>query len=363
MAPEALSVRSWTGLEAPLGEKSVVAVEAALAAFRAGRMVIVVDDEDRENEGDLTIAAQFSTAASINLMARLARGLICISMEGEQLDRLGIPQMVAANSSHFDTPFAVSVDARNGVTSGVSAADRARTVQTLINPATGPSDIAMPGHLFPLRARRGGVLERRGQTEAVVDLCRLAGLYPAALLTEVMALDGTMARLPLLQRLSRRLGIPIVSVEQIRVYRLKHERLVQRGAETVIPSVAGEWRAVAYTSSLDDDEHVAFVLGRLQAAAPINVAVHSQDVIAEVLGGSLRAALRRIERIGRGVVLYRIPRGPALDTAAESLGPVQRQILADLGVSDYRQLQMTDGFEDDTLSPTHYARMEADDWC
>lgn len=349
--------------DGPLVARSVVAVDAALTAYRAGRMVIVVDDEDRENEGDLTIAAQFATPQAINLMARLARGLVCISLEGEQLDRLGIPQMVAKNSSQFDTPFAVSVDSRAGVTSGISAGDRFRTIQTLLDPASGACDIAMPGHVFPLRARRGGVLERRGQTEAVIDLCRLAALRPAALLTEVMAPDGTMARLPRLLRLARRLAIPIVSVEQICTYRLKYEKLVDRGVETVIPSSLGQWRAISYTSILDQDEYVAFVLGRLQAAAPINVAMHEQDVVAEVLGGSLRTTLRRIERIGRGVVIYRIPRGPKRETAAESLGPVQRQILADLGIVSYRLLSVSDHLEDDTLSPLHYARMEADDWC
>jgi len=302
-------------------------------------MVVIVDDEDRENEGDLTIAAEFVTPAAINVMARLARGLVCVSMTGERLDELGIPQMVPANTSHFDTPFAVSVEARTGVTSGISAPDRARTVQALIDPSIGAAEIVMPGHMFPLRARSGGVFERRGQTEAVVDLCRLAGLYPAGVLTEVMAPDGTMARLPRLRRLARRLGLTIISVEQIRAYRMQRERLIERVTETTIPSPYGCWRAIAYRSLLDDDEHTAFVLGDISGYHPTLVKAHRHDLFEDVFRssrseGSLHAAMRQIEDAGRGVILYTLPArsGEAKAIAAAALGPAQTQILDDLGV-------------------------------
>ena len=216
-------------------ESVMATIEEAIEEYRAGRFVVIVDDEDRENEGDLTIPAEFVTAEHINFMARYGRGLICMPMTGERIEQLGIPMMVSSvsNNSRFGTPFTVSVEARTGVTTGISAHDRARTVQVLIDPRSTNDDLVMPGHLFPLRAREGGVLVRAGQTEAVVDLCRLAGLHPAGVLCEIMRADGTMARMPDLKRFAQRHRLKVISVDQLIAYRQRHERLVQRVAETL----------------------------------------------------------------------------------------------------------------------------------
>ncbi len=294
--------------------KDVMAtVEEAIEEIRAGRFVVVIDDEARENEGDLVMAADFVTADHINFMARYGRGLICMPMTAERIEELGIPMMVNAqdNSSMFGTPFTVSVEARSGVTTGISAADRARTVEVLIDSESTKRDIVMPGHLFPLRAREGGVLVRAGQTEATVDLCKLAGLYPAGVLCEIMRNDGTMMRLPDLKRFAARHGLKILSVEQLIAYRQQHEKLVERVTETVIPTAYGSWKAIAYRSMTDPDEHVALVMGDVSGDEPVLVRMHSQCVTGDVFGSmrcdcgeQLDKSMQMIGEEGRGVIVY-----------------------------------------------------------
>ena len=286
-------------------------VDEAVAAIKAGRLVIIVDDEDRENEGDLAVAAEKATPEAVNFMARYGRGLICAPMMAERLEQLRIPMMVHDNTARLGTAFTVSVDALEGATTGISAHDRARTIEVLIDPDAEPDDLARPGHIFPLRYMKGGTLVRSGQTEASVDLAVLAGLYPAAVICEVMADDGTMARLPELERLSDAHGIPIVSVADIIAYRLEHERLIDRVAEARLPTEFGEGTAVSYSSIVDKNEHVAFVVGDITPDAPTLVRVHSECLTGDVFG-SLRCdcgeqaglALEAIGREGRGVFLY-----------------------------------------------------------
>jgi len=286
-------------------------IEEAIEEYHRGRFVIIVDEETRENEGDLTLPAQFVTAEAINFMARCGRGLICMPMTGERIDQLGIPMMVGRNDSHFGTPFTVSVEAKRGVTTGISAADRARTVQVLVDPKTTHEDLVMPGHMFPLRAREGGVLVRAGQTEAVIDLCRMAGLYPAGVLCEIMKADGTMARMPDLRPFAARHKLKIISVPQLIAYRKQKEKLVERVTETVLPTDLGEWRAIAYRSAIDPDEHVALVMGDISGPGPVLVRMHSQCVTSDVFGSlrcdcgeQLHTAMRVIAQEGRGVVVY-----------------------------------------------------------
>jgi 3,4-dihydroxy 2-butanone 4-phosphate synthase / GTP cyclohydrolase II len=295
------------------GEGVMATVEEAIEEFRAGRFVIITDDESRENEGDLVIAAEFATAESINFMAKYGRGLICMPMTGERLDELGIPMQVSPqdNASLFGTAFTVSVEARSNVTTGISAADRAETVRVLIDPNTTKRELAMPGHLFPLRARDGGVLVRAGQTEAAVDLAKLAGMYPAGLVCEIMNEDGTMARLPDLKKFAQKHHLKIISVEQMIAYRQRHERLVERVTETVIPTLYGSWRAIAYRSIVDPDEHVALVMGNIDDGEPTLVRMHSQCVTGDVFqsmrcdcGEQLEKAMQLIGAEGRGVIVY-----------------------------------------------------------
>jgi 3,4-dihydroxy 2-butanone 4-phosphate synthase/GTP cyclohydrolase II len=274
-------------------------------------MVIVVDDESRENEGDLTVAAEKITPQAINFMAQYGRGLICLAMTPEHLDALEIPLMVAHNSSRFETAFCVSIEAKQGTTTGISAADRASTVLTAINPATRPSDLSRPGHVFPLRAKNAGVLARAGQTEAAVDLARLAGLHPSGVICEVMNKDGTMARVPQLSRFARRHDIPLVAIADLISYRMRTESVVKRVASTKLPTEYGEFRLHAFENQIDKQTHVALVRGEVGNGQDVLVRVHSQCLTGDVLrsarcdcGGQLDKALRRIATEGRGVLLY-----------------------------------------------------------
>ena len=288
----------------------LASVKQAIDDIQNGKFVIVVDDEDRENEGDFVLAAEFVTPEAINFMARYGRGLICVPMLGEHLKRLDLDMMVQRNTARHSTAFTVSVDVANGGT-GISAADRAATVQALVNPDTRPGDLARPGHIFPLKAQDGGVLVRAGQTEASVDLARMAGLTPAGVVCEIMNDDGTMARRPQLEVVASEHGVNIVSVAQIITYRLEHERLVERVAEARLPTAHGEAKAVAYKSSVDAAEHVALVFGDVTTDEPVLVRVHSECLTGDVLG-SLRCdcglqrdfAIKAIAEEGRGVFLY-----------------------------------------------------------
>jgi 3,4-dihydroxy 2-butanone 4-phosphate synthase/GTP cyclohydrolase II len=290
-------------------------IEEALEDIRAGRMVVVCDDEDRENEGDLTLAAQFATPENINFMAREARGLICLALTPDRCDELGLDLMAAKNESAFETAFTVSVEAREGVTTGISAHDRAHTIQVAIDPRTEPTDLVQPGHVFPLKARSGGVLERTGQTEAGVDLARLAGLIPAAVICEVMRDDGQMARIKDLIPYCERHGLKMITVADLVKYRRRTEKLVERVAEAHLPTEFGEFDVVGYRSLIDQKHHVALVKGDVAAAAragePVMVRVHSECLTGDVFhsmrcdcGEQLADALGRIESEGLGVLLY-----------------------------------------------------------
>ncbi|MEE8414398.1 MAG: bifunctional 3,4-dihydroxy-2-butanone-4-phosphate synthase/GTP cyclohydrolase II, partial [Dehalococcoidales bacterium] len=286
-------------------------IEEVVEDIRAGKLVIVVDDEDRENEGDLVIAAEKVTPEAINFMATHGRGLICMPIIGKRLDELHIPMMVVNNTSQFTTAFTVSVEAKYGTSTGISAADRAKTVQTILNPKTQPDDMLMPGHIFPLRAREGGVLVRAGQTEASVDLARLAGLYPAGVICEIMNEDGTMARMPQLEVIAEKFGLKISSVADLITYRRRHEKLVHRVAEAKLPTSYGEFTAIAYKSDIDADEHLALVMGDITTEKPVMVRVHSECLTSDVFGSlrcdcgeQLAMAMQAIATEGRGVLLY-----------------------------------------------------------
>jgi len=286
-------------------------VDEAIEEIQQGRIVIVVDDEDRENEGDLTVAASKVTPEAINFMAKYGRGLICLALTRERLDALHIPMMVGENTSKFGTGFTVSIEARHGVTTGISAADRARTILTAIDPKTKPLDLARPGHIFPLRAHSGGVLMRAGQTEASVDLARLAGLDPSGVICEVMNDDGTMARVPDLMLYAQRHGLKIVTVADIIAYRLKNETFVKQVAEAAFPTEFGDFRIIVFENLLDKDHHIALVKGAIHSEMPVMVRVHSQSTIADVFcplrsGGQdeLRNALRKMQDAGNGILVY-----------------------------------------------------------
>jgi 3,4-dihydroxy 2-butanone 4-phosphate synthase / GTP cyclohydrolase II len=321
----------------------------AIESIRQGKIVIVLDDEDRENEGDFTIAAEKVTPEGINFMARHGRGLICLAMVGERLDELHVPLMVGHNTAKFGTAFTVSIEARQGVTTGISAADRATTILTAVNPRTSAADLVRPGHVFPLRARAGGVLERAGQTEAAVDLARLAGLYPAGVICEVMKDDGTMARVPDLMAVARTHGLKMITVADIIAYRLRTETLVRRLCEAYLPTEFGDFRVVAFENTLDHENHIALVKGNICEDEPVLVRVQSQATMGDVFhslrsvsGEQLRAALRVLNQSGSGVLVYLRQEGKGIDLVDE----IKSYALQDQGF-DAAQADETAGLQAD----------------
>ncbi len=344
-------------------------IDEAIADVRAGKMVVVLDDEDRENEGDLVMSAQMVTPAAVNFMRKHAGGLICVPMVGARLDELHIPQMVRDNTAVHETAFTISVEARGMTTTGISAHDRAATIKRLLDPEAKPADFLRPGHTFPLRAREGGVLVRAGQTEAAVDLARLAGLYPAGVICEIMADDGTMERLEGLRAYADRHGLKLVTVKDLIAYRMRNEKLVKKIAEFELPTTFGTWKGIAYNTSIDENTHVALVMGEIGQGKDILVRVHSECMTGDALH-SIRCdcaaqrdgAMRLIEEGGRGVFLYLRQEGRGIGLANKlrayelqdrgadtveanvALGlPIDKrdygigsQILADLGVKEMR---------------------------
>jgi 3,4-dihydroxy 2-butanone 4-phosphate synthase/GTP cyclohydrolase II len=286
-------------------------IEDAIEDIRQGKMVILVDDEDRENEGDLTMAAEMVTPEAINFMARFGRGLICLTLTGERCDQLRLPLMVSSNTSSFGTAFTVSIEARKGVTTGISAADRSHTILTAVADGAKPEDLARPGHIFPLRAKKGGVLVRAGQTEGSVDLARMAGLKPSGVICEIMNDDGSMARMPELRKFAKNHGIKICTIADLVAYRLRHELLVRRAAEVKLPTAYGEFTVIAFENDVDQLEHMAIVKGDVRGREPVLVRVHSECLTGDVFGSGrcdcgeqLHQAMTMIDEAGRGVVLY-----------------------------------------------------------
>jgi 3,4-dihydroxy 2-butanone 4-phosphate synthase/GTP cyclohydrolase II len=291
---------------------AVSSIEAVIKDIKDGKMIILVDDEDRENEGDLYMAAEKVDAEGINFMAKYGRGLICLTLNGELTDKLGLPMMVSNNTSPYGTGFTVSIEARTGVSTGISAADRARTVQVAVDPKTKPIDLVSPGHIFPLRARDGGVLVRAGQTEGSVDLSRLAGMIPAGVICEIMNEDGTMARMADLEKFAEKHNLKIATIADLVAYRLREDTLVQRAVEARVPTEhAGEFKAVVYSNSVDKLDHLALVKGDISKAERVLVRVHSECLTGDVFGSArcdcglqLNAAMKMIDQEGCGIVLY-----------------------------------------------------------